>query len=158
MTHIEIERKFLVKNTLFKKDAHQKSYIKQGFLNSDKARTVRIRILENKGFLTIKGASNKSGLSRFEWEKEISVNDAEKLFLLIEEGSIEKYRYYITIDKHTFEVDEFLGANLGLIVAEIELSSEEEPFKKPDWLGKEVTGDKKYYNTVLSKHPYNTWT
>ncbi|MCH3883579.1 CYTH domain-containing protein [Tenacibaculum aquimarinum] len=151
---LEIERKFLVNSDRFKEEAYQKNYIKQGFLNSNKNRTVRIRIMDDKGFLTIKGKSNKSGTSRFEWEKEISKTEAVELFLLCEKGIIEKYRYLVKSEKHTFEVDEFLGKNDGLVVAEIELSSEEESFKKPSWLGKEVTGKKKYYNSNLSKKPF----
>ncbi len=154
---LEIERKFLVNSDRFKKEAYQKNYIKQGFLNSNKNRTVRIRIMDDKGFLTIKGKSNKSGTSRFEWEKEISKTEAVELFLLCEKGIIEKYRYLVKSEKHTFEVDEFLGENDGLVVAEIELSSEEESFKKPSWLGKEVTGKKKYYNSNLSKKPFCNW-
>ncbi|MCH3881530.1 MULTISPECIES: CYTH domain-containing protein [Tenacibaculum] len=154
---LEIERKFLVNSDRFKEEAYQKNYIKQGFLNSNKNRTVRIRIMDDKGFLTIKGKSNKSGTSRFEWEKEISKTEAVELFLLCEKGIIEKYRYLVKSEKHTFEVDEFLGENDGLVVAEIELSSEEESFKKPSWLGKEVTGKKKYYNSNLSKKPFCNW-
>lgn len=156
--NIEIERKFLITSNTFKQEAHQKNYIKQGFLNSDKNRVVRVRIKDNQGFLTIKGMPNNSGISRFEWEKEISITDAENLFNLCEKGIIEKYRYLIKIDYHTFEVDEFLGENFGLYVAEVELASENETFSKPNWLGKEVTGDKKYYNSNLSKHPFKNWT
>ena len=155
--NLEIERKFLIKNDSFKEFSFQKKYIKQGFLNSDKERTVRVRIIEEKAFLTIKGKSNTAGTVRFEWEKEIPVNEAEQLMLLTEKSSIEKYRYYIKKGKHVFEVDEFLGENKGLIVAEIELSNENENFSKPDWLGKEVTGEVKYYNSSLSKLPYNSW-
>ena len=155
--NLEIERKFLIKNDSFKEFSFQKKYIKQGFLNSDKERTVRVRIIEEKAFLTIKGKSNTAGTVRFEWEKEIPVNEAEQLMFLTEKNSIEKYRYYIKKGKHVFEVDEFLGENKGLIVAEIELSNENENFSKPDWLGKEVTGEVKYYNSSLSKLPYNSW-
>lgn len=155
--NLEIERKFLIKNDSFKEFSFQKKYIKQGFLNSDKERTVRVRIIEEKAFLTIKGKSNTAGTVRFEWEKEIPVNEAEQLMLLTEKSSIEKYRYYIKKGKHVFEVDEFLGENKGLIVVEIELSNENENFSKPDWLGKEVTGEVKYYNSSLSKLPYNSW-
>ncbi|APG66035.1 adenylate cyclase [Tenacibaculum todarodis] len=154
---LEIERKFLVNSDSFKEEAYQKNYIKQGFLNSNKNRTVRIRIMDDKGFLTIKGKSNKSGTSRFEWEKEISKNEAEELFFLCEKGSIEKYRYLIKSENHIFEVDQFLGKNQGLVVAEIELKSENEIFSKPNWLGKEVTGKKKYYNSNLSKKPFCNW-
>lgn len=154
---IEIERKFLVKSTDFKQQAFQKNYIKQGFLNSDKERVVRVRVKDNTGFLTIKGASNSNGTTRFEWEKEIDKNEANALFNLCEKGIIEKYRYLIKIDNHTFEVDEFLGNNNGLLVAEVELENENEHFTKPEWLGEEVTGIPKYYNSNLSKLPYNKW-
>ncbi len=155
--NLEIERKFLVKNDSFKLKAFEKKYLKQGFLNSDKDRTVRVRVLEDTAFLTIKGRSNTAGTTRFEWEKEISVEDAQELMLLTEEKAIEKYRYFIQEGKHVFEVDEFLGENAGLIVAEIELSKEDERFLMPDWLGKEVTGDVQYYNSSLSKSPFCTW-
>ncbi len=154
---LEIERKFLVASDDYKFIARKKNYIKQGFLNSDKHRVVRIRIKDDLGFLTIKGASNKSGTTRFEWEKEITKSEAENLLSLCEEGIIEKYRFLVDIDTHTYEVDEFLGDNLGLVIAEIELKSEEENFKKPDWLGEEVTGIVKYYNSNISKLPYSKW-
>ena len=154
---IEIERKFLVSSNDYKKESYQKNYIKQGFLNSDKERVVRVRLKDNIGFLTVKGKSNKTGMSRYEWEKEISKTDAEDLFNLCEKGIIEKYRYLVKTDCHTYEVDEFLGDNKGLVVAEIELSSENEIFFKPNWLDKEVTGIVKYYNSNLSKKPYKNW-
>lgn len=154
---LEIERKFLLASDSFKEEAYQKNYIKQGFLNANKNRTVRVRIMDDKGFLTIKGKSNKSGISRFEWEKEIPKKEAEELFNLCEKGSIEKYRYLVKSGDHIFEVDEFLGDNKGLFVAEIELTSEDAVFKKPNWLGKEVTGKKKYYNSNLSKKPFCNW-
>jgi CYTH domain-containing protein len=154
---IEIERKFLVKNNAFKDDAFRDIHIKQGFLNSDKERTVRVRLTNEQGLLTIKGLSDDTGLSRFEWEKEISKTDAEVLFKLCEKGMIEKTRYLVKIGYHTFEVDEFFGENEGLIVAEIELNHTTEIFKKPTWLGEEVTGNIKYYNSQLSKHPFKTW-
>jgi len=153
----EIERKFLVTSEAFKKDSHQKLFIKQGFLNSHKKRTIRVRILDDKGFLTIKGISNKSGTSRFEWEKEISLQEAEQLIRLYEKGTIEKYRYLIKKGQHIFEVDEFLNDNKGLILAEVELIDEHEQFVRPNWLGKEVTGILKYYNSKLSKNPYKNW-
>lgn len=154
---IEIERKFLVKSDAFKIQASSKVRIVQGFLNTHAERTVRIRIKGELAFLTIKGKSNTSGTSRFEWEKEINVTDAELLLYLCEEGILEKTRYEISSGKHIYEVDEFFGANQGLIVAEIELNNEDETFEKPDWLGKEVTGTIKYYNSQLSKHPYKNW-
>lgn len=154
---IEIERKFLVKDHSFKEDAYQRNYIKQGFLNSDKERVVRVRIKDDKGFLTVKGKSNDSGTSRFEWEKEISKAEANDLMNLCEKGIIEKYRYLVKSGNHVFEVDDFLGDNLGLVVAEVELSSENENYTSPIWLGEEVTGKTAYYNSNLSKKPYSEW-
>ena len=154
---IEIERKFLVTSEDFKNEASRKYTIKQGFLNTDPERTVRIRVKDNQAFITIKGKGSVSGASRFEWEKEIAVDEAEALFLLCEPGSIEKVRYEISVKNHTYEVDVFEGDNAGLILAEIELTNEDESFVKPDWLGKEVTGDSRYYNSQLSKHPHNSW-
>ena len=153
----EIERKFLVKSTDFIKESIVNNRIVQGYLNSNPDRTVRVRIKGNKGFLTIKGKGNESGTTRFEWEKEIALFEAEALLQLCESGIIDKIRYEIPIGKHTFEVDVFSGENQGLIIAEIELSTENEQFEKPNWLGKEVTGDKKYYNSYLSEHPFCTW-
>ncbi|RBN51227.1 CYTH domain-containing protein [Flavobacterium psychrolimnae] len=154
---IEIERKFLVRNDSFKKEAFAKNHIAQGYLSSVPERTVRVRIKGEKGFLTIKGASNDSGLSRFEWEKEIPVSEAKSLLLLCEKGVIDKTRFEIKKGNHVFEVDEFYNDNEGLIVAEIELYSENDTFEKPDWLGKEVTGDIRYYNAYLSKNPFKNW-
>jgi adenylate cyclase len=154
---IEIERKFLVKNDSFKKEAFAKNHIAQGYLSSVPERTVRVRIKGEKGFLTIKGASNDSGLSRFEWENEIPVSEAKSLLLLCEKGVIDKTRFEIKKGNHVFEVDEFYNDNEGLIVAEIELDSENDTFEKPDWLGKEVTGDIRYYNAYLSKNPFKNW-
>jgi CYTH domain-containing protein len=154
---IEIERKFLVKNNNFKAEAFKQTDIKQGFLNSDKERTVRVRLSGEQGFLTVKGISSNDGLSRFEWEKEISKTDAKDLFKLCEKGMIEKTRYLVKVGNHTFEIDEFFGENDGLIIAEIELNHATEIFTKPTWLGEEVTGNIKYYNSQLIKHPYKTW-
>lgn len=153
----EIERKFLVKSTDFKLDCFEALEIKQGFLNTHKKRTVRIRITNNKAFITVKGKSSKNGLTRLEWEKEIPVLEAEQLLNLCEKYIIVKKRYKIKVANHIYEVDEFFGKNKGLILAEIELSSESEKFTKPIWLGKEVTGDKRYYNSVLSKKPFSKW-
>ncbi|QNK76951.1 CYTH domain-containing protein [Winogradskyella sp. PAMC22761] len=153
----EIERKFLVISDVFKSEAFNSYTIKQGFLNSDKERTVRIRLKDNKGFITVKGKSSSSGLSRFEWEKEITKVDAEALLQLCEPGIIDKTRYEVKSNHHVFEIDEFYGDNEGLIIAEVELNSENESYKKPNWLGKEVTGDIKYYNSILSKSPYKSW-
>jgi adenylate cyclase len=154
---IEIERKFLTISNEFKADATSKTRIVQGFLNTNPDRTVRIRIKGEKGFITVKGKSNLAGTFRFEWEKEISIQEAEVLLELCEKGILEKTRFEIPSGNHIFEVDEFQGLNSGLTVAEVELSSEEEAFQKPGWLGQEVTGQIKYYNSQLSQTPYNTW-
>ncbi|MFT5436211.1 MAG: adenylate cyclase [Ulvibacter sp.] len=154
---IEIERKFLVRSNAYRADAFKKTSIKQGFLNTDPNRTVRVRIRGSQGFLTVKGKSNEAGTIRTEWEKEIEVSEAESLLKLCEEGIIEKMRYEVKAGKHIFEVDEFFGDNLGLTVAEIELNEENENFLKPTWLGEEVTGDVKYYNSQLSKNTFKTW-
>jgi len=153
----EIERKFLIKNDGYKTEAFSEKRIVQGFLNTHPERTVRIRIKGEKGFLTIKGRSNKTGTTRFEWEKEIPVPEAEALLNLCEKGVIEKTRYEVKVEKHIFEIDKFSGNNKGLTVAEIELTSENEAFLKPDWLGEEVTGQLKYYNSQLSKNPFSNW-
>lgn len=153
----EIERKFLVVSEDFKKEAFKNFSIKQGFLNTDPERTVRLRITGDKAFITIKGKSSKNGLSRFEWEKEIDVKEAEALFELCEPGIIEKTRYLVKAGDFVFEIDEFYGANEGLKVAEIELNKETDSFEKPQWLGTEVTGEIKYYNSQLSKNPYKNW-
>ena len=153
----EIERKFLVKSMAFKREAFKTSEISQGFLNSDKHRTVRIRLTDDQGFLTIKGKSSASGLTRYEWEKEISVVDAKDLLKLCEPGLISKMRYYVKVNQHVFEVDEFYGENKGLVIAEVELNSEQENFQSPDWIGEEVTGQIKYYNAMLAKKPYSRW-
>ena len=131
--------------------------IVQGFLNTHPGRTVRVRIKGNKGYLTVKGEGNTSGTTRFEWEKEITTDEARALVDLCEPGILEKIRYEVPVGKHLYEVDEFFGENKGLVVAEIELKDEEENFIKPDWLGKEVTGEVKYYNSQLSKRPFLKW-
>lgn len=154
---LEIERKFLVINDDFKSEAYQKKTIKQGYLNSDKNRTVRVRVADDKAFLTIKGKTNATGTTRFEWEKEICTQEAEELLLICEPSIIDKTRFLVKSEHHIFEIDEFYGDNEGLIVAEIELKSENETFKKPLWLGKEVTGDVKYYNSSISKNPFKNW-
>ena len=154
---IEIERKFLVKSSDFKEQAFAQNQIAQGYLSSLPERTVRVRIKGKKGFLTIKGIGHHGGMSRFEWENEIPLDEAQELLKLCEKGKIEKTRYEIKSGKHVFEVDEFYGENEGLIMAEIELESETESFEKPDWLGEEVTNDERYYNAYLSKKPFKTW-
>jgi len=154
---LEVERKFLVKSNAYKSEAKSQTRIVQGFLNTDPERTVRVRIKGDKGFLTVKGKGNDSGTTRFEWEKEISFSDATDLVDLCEAVIVEKIRYEIPLGNHVYEVDEFLGENKGLVIAEVELKHEDEAFEKPDWLGGEVTGDIKYYNSQLSNYPYRTW-
>jgi adenylate cyclase len=154
---IEIERKFLVLNTDFKKQAFAKNEIAQGYISTNPERTVRVRVKGNSGFLTIKGSGNETGMSRFEWEKKIDLEEAKQLMKLCEKGAISKTRYEIKVGKHVFEVDEFYGENEGLIIAEIELESETETFEKPNWLGKEVTKDERYYNAYLSKNSFKSW-
>ena len=150
---VEIERKFLVVSSQYRNSAVSKERIVQGFLNTDPERTVRVRIQGDTGFLTVKGRSNASGTTRFEWEKEILVTEADQLLSLCEPGILEKIRYNIPFAGHIFEVDEFLGTNKGLVIAEIELNGEDEIFERPDWLGQEVTGDIRYYNSQLGKNP-----
>ena len=154
---IEIERKFLVKTDEYISLAFSKDSISQGFLNTDPERTVRVRIKNKEGYLTVKGKSNFSGTSRFEWETRITFSDAVALLELCEPEILIKDRYSIKVGNHIIEVDVFKGKNLGLIVAEIELNDEEEKFIKPLWLGEEVTGQLKYYNSRLSKFPYLNW-
>ena len=153
----EIERKFLVKSNDFKKEASKKILFIQAYLNTDPERTIRVRISDDKAFMTIKGKSSANGLSRYEWEKEISVDDAKELLEICEPGKIKKYRYLVNAGNHTFEVDEFKEDNEGVILAEVELEKEDEAFKKPEWLGKEVTGDLDYYNSNLIANPYKNW-
>lgn len=157
MEHLEIERKFLVKSAAYREQSNTHQRIVQGFLNTAPERTVRVRIKGEKGFLTVKGASNISGTTRFEWETEIGVAEATNLIDLCEDHILEKIRYKVEVGKHVFEVDEFLAENKGLVIAEVELEHEDELFDKPDWLGEEVTGQIKYYNSQLSKKPYSTW-
>lgn len=154
---IEIERKFLVVSDAFMTEAFGQNRIVQGYLSSVPERTVRVRIKGEKGFLTVKGKGNESGMSRLEWENEIPLNEAELLLSICEKGVIDKIRYEVKKGNHVFEVDVFSGENDGLIIAEIELISESETFEKPDWLGEEVTNNEKYYNAYLSKNPYKNW-
>lgn len=153
----EIEKKFLVSSTQFKTEAAKSTRIIQGYLSSVPERTVRIRVKGEKGFITIKGKGNDSGASRYEWEKEIPAAEAEELMRICEPGVIDKTRYEVKAGSHTFEVDEFYGENQGLVVAEVELENEDEQFEKPVWLGEEVTGDPRYYNSMLMKLPYSKW-
>ena len=152
----EIERKFLVKGE-FKQFASKQTRIVQGYLSSVPERTVRVRIKGDKGYITIKGIGNVSGASRYEWEKEIPTTEVEELLKICEPGVIDKTRFLVKVDNHTFEVDEFYGENQGLVLAELELSSEDESFNKPSWLGEEVTGDVKYFNSMLMKNPFTKW-
>lgn len=153
---LEIERKFLVDGD-FRPYAIKQEHIMQGYLSSHPERSVRIRIKNNKAYITIKGVTNDSGLSRYEWEKEIPVSEAMDLIKLCEPGVIDKTRYYIPNGNLLFEVDEFHGENQGLIMAEIELETETQDYLRPEWLGKEVTGDTRYYNSSLTKKPYTKW-
>lgn len=154
---IEIERKFLVLQVGVLKLADKQFLIRQGYLSSVAERTVRIRTKDDKGFITVKGKSNESGTSRLEWEKEIPIGEALELLNICEEDIIEKTRYLIQQGNHCFEVDVFHGANEGLLIAEIELTSEDEFFEKPSWLGEEVTGDIRYYNSYIAKNSFKNW-
>jgi adenylate cyclase len=154
----EIERKFLVCGD-FKTEAYRSTRIIQGYLSSHPERIVRVRVKGDTGFITIKGQTNDTGVSRFEWEKEIPADEALALLALAEPGQIDKTRYLVknTDGRHVWEVDEFHGDNEGLVMAEIELADENEPFDKPNWIGKEVTGDHRYYNSMLKEHPFKYW-
>ena len=153
----EIERKFLVLDDSFKHEAFSKSHIQQGYICSERGRTVRIRIKDNRAYLTIKGPSENGGLTRYEFEREIPLEDGQQMMQLCEPGIIDKTRWLVKSGNHTFEVDEFFGDNEGLVVAEVELSYEDEPYKKPHFIGKEVTGDRRYYNSQLRLCPFNKW-
>ena len=157
MSGLEIERKFLVLGSDYKSQAFSCDRIKQGYLCSMGGKTIRVRTRGSKAYLTIKGPSNAAGLSRYEFEKEITFDEAEHLFLLCEPGIIDKARYLVKSGTHTFEVDEFYGDNEGLVTAEVELQSEDEAFEKPDFIGKEVTGNRLFYNSHLRKYPYSVW-
>ena len=154
---LEIERKFLVRGDGYKAAASGSVRMVQGYLSSASGRTVRVRIAGGWGFLTVKGPSDASGTTRFEWEKEITAAEAEALLEIAEPGVIDKTRWLVAAGEHTWEVDEFHGDNAGLVVAEIELQREDEAFDKPAWLGPEVTGDRRYYNSSLTKNPYRNW-
>ena len=157
MNNIEIERKFLVCDDSYRQLAYDSSRIKQGYICSGHGRTVRVRIRGDRGYLTIKGASDEKGLSRYEFEKEITLDEAEQLFKLCEPGVIDKTRFLVKSGSHVFEVDEFYGENKGLTIAEVELESEDESYEKPDFIGEEVTGDVRYYNSFLMKVPFTRW-
>lgn len=157
MQHIEIERKFLVRDGRFKALSVQSYRIRQGYIAHDGGNTVRVRIRDRQGFLTVKGPS-RDGISRYEWEREIPLADAEELLLLCHGGTIDKTRHLVPAGAGKyFEVDEFYGDNAGLVMAEIELDAPDEPFEKPLWLGEEVTGDRRYYNSHLLKNPFKDW-
>ncbi len=157
MAGLEIERKFLVKGDGYKQLAFDSSRIKQGYICSERGRTVRVRIRDSHGYLTIKGPSENGGLSRYEFEKEITLDEATQLMALCEPGIIDKRRYLVKSGSHTFEVDEFYGENEGLVMAEVELGSEDESYEKPDFIGEEVTGDRRYYNSQLRRNPFSVW-
>ena len=155
---LEIERKFLVTGD-FKHLAVNATRISQGYIASGNGRTVRVRIRGDKGYLTIKGPSDKAGLARFEWEKEIPLQDARDLMGICEPGIIEKTRYLVPSPDghHTFEVDEFYGDNEGLIMAEVELADENEPYETLPFIGREVTGDRRFYNSHMRRNPFCLW-
>lgn len=153
----EIERKFLVLDGSFRHQAYAYSRIRQGYICSERGRTVRIRIRDVRAYITIKGPSLNGGLTRYEFEQEIPLADAEQLLRLCEPGLIDKTRWLVKAGDHTFEVDEFFGDNEGLVMAEVELSSETETFERPSFVGQEVTGDRRYYNSQLRRHPYREW-
>lgn len=157
MSGMEIERKFMVRGTSYRQLAYASDRIKQGYICSGHGRTVRVRLRGGCGYLTIKGPSLDGGLSRYEFEKEITCDEAAQLFRLCEPGIIDKTRYLVKSGQHTFEVDEFYGENEGLVMAEVELSAPDEPFDKPAFIGKEVTGDRRFYNSHLRVNPFSVW-
>lgn len=158
MGGMEIERKFLVRDNSYRSLAHRSYHIKQGYICSGHGHTVRVRLRDEQGFLTIKGPSLDGGLSRYEFEKEITAEEASQLFHLCQPGIIDKRRYLVAVaDGHTFEVDEFYGDNEGLVIAEVELSAPDEAYDRPPFIGQEVTGDRRYYNSHLRVNPYKLW-
>ena len=157
MSGLEIERKFLVhKGNAYKHAAFSSSHIRQGYIPADDA-TVRVRTRDDKAYLTIKGKSVNGGMTRYEFEKEITLDEASHLLTLCKGGIIDKRRYLVKSGEHIFEVDEFYGDNEGLVIAEVELNREDEPYEKPDFIGKEVTGDRRFYNSHLLQYPFNLW-
>ncbi len=157
MSGLEIERKFLVhKGEDYKRAAYASSHIRQGYIPCEGA-TVRVRTRNDRAYLTIKGRSDEKGLSRYEFEKEITTDEAEHLLRLCRGGMIDKRRYLVKSGNHTFEVDEFYGDNAGLVMAEVELASEDEAYEKPEFIGMEVTGDRRFYNSHLLTHPFSAW-
>ncbi len=153
---VEIERKFLVAGD-YRSGVQSSQRIIQGYLSSVPERTVRVRVRGERGFLTIKGIGSTSGASRYEWEHEMPRSEAEELLALCEPGVIDKTRHLVPWGEHVFEVDEFHGNNAGLVIAEVELASETERFQRPEWLGQEVTGDARYFNSQLRQHPFRDW-
>ncbi len=157
MSGLEIERKFLVKKgDAYKRAAFSHSHILQGYIPAEGA-TVRVRTRDDKAYLTIKGKSVNGGMTRYEFEKEITMDEAQHLLQLCQGGVIDKCRYLVKSGSHTFEVDEFYGDNAGLVMAEVELSGESEAYEKPDFIGMEVTGDKRFYNSRLLDNPFSKW-
>ena len=157
MSGLEIERKFLVKRGgAYRRAAFSCSHIQQGYIPADGA-TVRIRVRDDHAFLTIKGRSVNGGMTRYEFEKEITLDEAAHLMQLCRGGVIDKHRYLVRSGAHVFEIDEFHGANDGLVMAEVELGNEAEAYEKPDFIGLEVTGDKHFYNSHLLSNPYERW-
>ena len=157
MSGMEVERKFMVRGNSYRQLAYASDRIKQGYICSGHGRTVRVRLRGGRGYLTIKGPSLDGGLSRYEFEKEITPDEAEQLFRLCEPGIIDKTRFLVKSGQHTFEVDEFYGENEGLVMAEVELSAPDEPYEKPVFIGKEVTGDRRFYNSHLRVNPFSAW-
>lgn len=158
MAHYETERKFLVVGD-FKSQSYDATRIQQGYIASGNGRTVRVRIRGDKGYLTIKGPSGLAGLTRYEFDTEIPLADARDLLEICEPGIIDKTRYLVKSPdgRHTWEIDEFYGDNEGLVLAEVELSHEAEEFQKPDFIGREVTGDRRFYNSHMRTYPYKLW-
>ena len=154
---LEIERKFIVTSDSYKTLAFSSDRIAQGYICREGGNSARVRVRGDKGYITIKGPSLDGGLSRFEWEKEIPVDEALELLKLCHDGIIDKTRHLVKCGAHTFEVDEFFGDNEGLTIAEVELGDANEEFEKPDFIGEEVTGDKRYYNSRLTRFPYKSW-
>ena len=152
---IEIERRFLLKNDDWKREASAPQVLRQGYLSVEKERTIRVRIIDDKAWLTLKGYI--SDVSRSEFEYEIPLDDAQTMLATVCPFKIEKHRYRIAHEGFVFEIDEFFGENAPLVVAELELPDENAPFPKPDWLGAEITEDGRFTNTYLSKHPFGTW-
>ena len=154
---IEIERKFLVKSDEYRSDAFKVQLLSQAYLNNNPEKSVRVRIVDNEGFITIKGPSYDGGLSRFEWEKKISIEEAVELMKLCGDQLILKKRYFVKHNKIILEVDEFLNNNKGLVVAEVELKTTSQKISLPDWIAEEVTGINKYYNLSLITNPFSSW-